>query len=1749
MVKAVTSQIFSSTYRDDFKDSDNYHRILFNSGRALQARELTQSQTIMQREIARLGRHIFKEGAAINPGGITVNNAYEFIKLDTSVHALPAVPSDLVGVVFTASTIAISFKVLEVVPAAGTDPATLFVAYTNTSSGTSGTSPVRVTAGEEITSGGSEGYFLDIQSTDTVSNPAVGVGTRVSVHAGDFFAADHFVFAKEQSLIIDKYSGFPTAKVGFLVTEDVVTSSDDNALFDNQGATPNLASPGADRYRINLTLIRGDNVDSDQTFIEIANIDDGLLITQIQSNDGYNKIGEVLALRTKEESGDYIVKPFELLFETNEEDNTLLDFNLSPGFAYVDGYRVGSTGETIISVPKPRSTSLENNQVVAASYGNYIVVSSTNKSIPNIDEFELMNLRSAVTHGGSTIGTARVRHVEEDGANYRLYLAEVTMNSGSEFRLVRSIGQSTTNFWNLVLETANAKRKDTSNNSLLFELPKSRPQSLSDVSLTVQRRFVTSTNSSGNASITLTATDENFADTTLWVMGGHNLAVDTGAAVSNSAAGSQLAQITGATASQGTYEILAYVNKSAGVIRAKTLTSRTQTITAESDGTVILDKADIYSFNVIKATNTNGDDISSSYETDNGQRDEKYGLGKLNLIAGNSITTTVYVEYQYFEHSASGDFFAVNSYTGQINYEDIPTYTREDGEIINLRNFLDFRPVVNSSGTFGSGAIISELPRPTSLVNMDVNYYMGQSAKVVIDTTGQISVLPGEASTVPQLPKSPENSMDLFNVTMNPYVVDDNDVKSEMLTYKRFTMADIGRLERRVSDLEEVTALSLLELETSQFGVYDSDGRNRSKSGFFVDNFKDQSRSFVTGFDYKSAIDPAENKMRPSFTNRNVSLFYDSDHSDNSNVISKGDNIMLSYNEIDYLGNPEKTGTENINPFAVVLRKGFMELSPASDEWFDTEYAEPIVVDGGFVQGKVQGKIWDDWSFNWSGKKVNKLEVGDTLGTDAGGSYQNYDGTFQNISSVNVAGISTSTSFIDEEGVELSRAFIPYMRSRKISFKAQGLKPNTQHFPFFGAKSVTDWVKQGTFSNKISQDEDYSTGYGKITGHPDTATSELITDGDGKLEGTFFLPNTNNIKFSSGDKTFTLIDINKNSVGDCTSYASSKYYAQGVIVHRQQTVLSTQIVDLVVASETKLVGPPLARPSRPDSSSSTGSTVSSLVPTNSSRPPLRPPAVCYDTGFSNFTTPPSYPNYGPPSTSSVTPAKGAGGCFYGDPLAQSFLVVESTGVFITSVDVRFKTKPGVNGQPVVMQLRPMFNGVPSSTEIVPGSTVFKTRSNITTSNDASAITTFTLDQPVYLTGRTEFCIVLISDSNEYNVYVAEAGAKKLGEEAKLTTQATLGSLFKSQNSHTWEPDQTKDLTFNLKRADFDTSGSVILENSSPPNVDLTNSIRTTANSVAVEVYLLAHGFNTSDKVLITGADAVGGIPTNKLNNVEHTITAVDSNHFRFNANVTANTVTNDVGGGDFTIERQNLFETMVIKVENILPPATSIDTSAKLTSGSSISGTETRYAKEASYTAYPLNRNIYFDTPKLLATKRNADFQITGTETRSATVKVNLKSATSFVSPVIDMQRTSLAMIHNQIDNNNALDSVNETSARGGTTLAKHLTKPVTLAEEAKGLKIMLSANKPSTASFDMYYRTSLGGTNLLDQDFIPIDPENNIAGDDNPRILRDYRYLAGGIGGDLPGFDQFQIKIVMKSTNTAKVPSFGDLRIIALTV
>ena len=64
-----------------------------------------------------------------------------------------------------------------------------------------------------------------------------------------------------------------------------------------------------------------------------------------------------------------------------------------------------------------------------------------------------------------------------------------------------------------------------------------------------------------------------------------------------------------------------------------------------------------------------------------------------------------------------------------------------------------------------------------------------------------------------------------------------------MFDNRRFTMRDIGTLEKRIQNLEEFTSLSALELDTKTLEVKDADGLNRFKTGFVVNNFKN--RSFI----------------------------------------------------------------------------------------------------------------------------------------------------------------------------------------------------------------------------------------------------------------------------------------------------------------------------------------------------------------------------------------------------------------------------------------------------------------------------------------------------------------------------------------------------------------------------------------------------------------------------------------------------------------------------------------------------------------------------------------------------------------------------------------------------------------------------------------------------------------------------------------------------------------------------------------
>ena len=68
------NDILSGTpYFDDFDDSKKFLRILFKPGYAVQARELTQLQTLLQSQISKFGDHVFTDGSIVFGGSVSLN--------------------------------------------------------------------------------------------------------------------------------------------------------------------------------------------------------------------------------------------------------------------------------------------------------------------------------------------------------------------------------------------------------------------------------------------------------------------------------------------------------------------------------------------------------------------------------------------------------------------------------------------------------------------------------------------------------------------------------------------------------------------------------------------------------------------------------------------------------------------------------------------------------------------------------------------------------------------------------------------------------------------------------------------------------------------------------------------------------------------------------------------------------------------------------------------------------------------------------------------------------------------------------------------------------------------------------------------------------------------------------------------------------------------------------------------------------------------------------------------------------------------------------------------------------------------------------------------------------------------------------------------------------------------------------------------------------------------------------------------
>jgi hypothetical protein len=297
-----------SPYYDDFNESKKFHRILFRPSFAVQARELTQSQSILQNQVEKVSDHLFEKGAMIIPGEVGYNVNYYAVKLTsfTDSASVGLTLADFNNLQLTGQTSGVVAKVINFVATDGTDPNTLYVQYET--SGTNNTS-TKFTAGETIS------VVTTLQSTTTTVSAVVdscSTGAAAYVAAGTYYINGFHVDVLEQTVILDKYTNTPSYRVGLAVSESFVTPNDDVSLNDNAQGTSNVNAPGAHRFKIDLTLTKKAlTATDDANFVELLRLKNGILQNQVRTTE-YAVLEDTLARRTFDESGDYAVRDFDL---------------------------------------------------------------------------------------------------------------------------------------------------------------------------------------------------------------------------------------------------------------------------------------------------------------------------------------------------------------------------------------------------------------------------------------------------------------------------------------------------------------------------------------------------------------------------------------------------------------------------------------------------------------------------------------------------------------------------------------------------------------------------------------------------------------------------------------------------------------------------------------------------------------------------------------------------------------------------------------------------------------------------------------------------------------------------------------------------------------------------------------------------------------------------------------------------------------------------------------------------------------------------------------------------------------------------------------------------------------------------------------------------------------------------------------------------------------------------------------------
>jgi hypothetical protein len=420
-------------YYDDFDSTKNFHKILFKPGVAVQSRELTQVQSILQDQIEKFGDHIFKNHSIVSGGQITHNLNVFYLKLNSvNSNNEDVVAADFYSKIITNTNQNVLAKVLAtselVVGGDGSilEPPTLIVTYLT---------------GDTFLNGDTvfikgENKSASIVPRYSIYEPYTGTSSVVSIDSGVFYIDGYFVEVLPQTIILEKFSSRPSLRVGLTITSDIIDSNEDPSLLDPALTEYNYQAPGADRLKIELTLSSKSLTISDDTdFIELIRFVDGTITKSVKYTQ-YNLIDDYFARRTFETNGDFIVDKFKISTQANTSNTFIL--KVGPGKAYVRGYIAENQSTLPLTVNKAKDSRSELESTIYLNYGNYIYITDVRGpfDFKNYIPVDLHCVQSANTTNASgylatKIGTAKIRALEysnyTDSSNTQTYVYKASL--------------------------------------------------------------------------------------------------------------------------------------------------------------------------------------------------------------------------------------------------------------------------------------------------------------------------------------------------------------------------------------------------------------------------------------------------------------------------------------------------------------------------------------------------------------------------------------------------------------------------------------------------------------------------------------------------------------------------------------------------------------------------------------------------------------------------------------------------------------------------------------------------------------------------------------------------------------------------------------------------------------------------------------------------------------------------------------------------------------------------------------------------------------------------------------------------------------------------------------------------------------------------------------------------------------------------------------------------------------------------